>query len=545
MRSSFKAPLMIRYAALLLLLLMSPVRIVAEDAIGRLPESSATKQEEAPVTLDGAPLFKLRGLSSLPAKGRAEAVSERIERIASDHSFPVADLKVIEEKEYATITAGNIVIVRITNADALYEGLRERQLLAAAHLSAIKSAIERYRLERTSNYLLGQSALALGASVLFMLALIIGGRLTARLQKSVNRGFQKQLDQLEEKSYQIVSSERLQRVWEGVINGFFALMALLAGILWLDFVLNLFPWTRAAAAWIVSSLLSPLQTMWTNVLDAFPGIVFILALALFTRYILKLTTLFFNGVASGRITITGFDSNWALPTYKLVRIALIALALVIAYPYIPGSESEAFKGISIFFGVLASIGGASIVANNLAGYALIYRKAFVQGDRVKIGDVTGEVISMGQQATHLRTPKNEEVTIPSAQIVSSPVINYSSLVKNKGLILHTTVGIGYAVPWRQVEAILLEAARRTDCLLKDPPPFVLIKSLDTFSTTYELNAHSDKPHEMEKQYHALHQNILDVFNEYGVQIMTPAYEGDPEKPLVVPKERWFIPPFNQ
>jgi small-conductance mechanosensitive channel len=164
------------------------------------------------------------------------------------------------------------------------------------------------------------------------------------------------------------------------------------------------------------------------------------------------------------------------------------------------------------------------------------------GDRIRVGDVLGDVVAMRQQVTLLRTPKNEEVIIPSSMILSSHVINYSSLAREKGLILHTTVGIGYETPWRQVEAMLIEAANRAEGLLREPPPFVLQKSLGDFCVTYEINVYCDRPQEMAKLYTALHRNILDVFNEHGVQIMTPAYEGDPEQPKVVPKEQWYAAP---
>ena len=167
------------------------------------------------------------------------------------------------------------------------------------------------------------------------------------------------------------------------------------------------------------------------------------------------------------------------------------------------------------------------------------------GDRIKVEGVVGDVVEIRQQATHLRTPKNEEVTIPSAKILGSEVVNYSSLARDRGLILHTTVGIGYDTPWRQVEAMLLEAARRAEGLLREPSPFVLQKELGEFNVTYELNVYCDQPQEMGRLYSRLHQSILDVFNEYGVQIMTPSYEGDPESPKVVPQAQWFAPPAKK
>jgi len=185
-----------------------------------------------------------------------------------------------------------------------------------------------------------------------------------------------------------------------------------------------------------------------------------------------------------------------------------------------------------------------MVANSLAGYTLIYRRAFKVGDRIKVGDVVGDVVEMRQQVTHLRTPKNEEVTIPSSMILNSHVVNYSSLASENGLILHTAVGIGYETPWRQVEAMLIEAANRTKGLKREPPPFVLQTDLGDFAVTYEINAYCEKPQEMARLYTALRRNILDVFNEHGVQIMTPNYVADTQQPKVVPNEQWYAAPAS-
>jgi small-conductance mechanosensitive channel len=221
---------------------------------------------------------------------------------------------------------------------------------------------------------------------------------------------------------------------------------------------------------------------------------------------------------------------------------VLVLVAVIAYPYIPGSSSDAFKAISLFIGVLLSLGSSSFLSNLIAGYSLTYRRAFRMGDRVKIGEIVGDIIAVRLQVTHVRTLKNEEVIIPNSQILNSEVTNYSSMAHQPGVILHTTIGIGYETPWRQVEAMLLIAAQRTPGTLKVPAPFVLQKSLGDFAIVYELNVYSNDEHSMPRQYTALHHQILDIFNEYGVQIMTPAYERDPDAPKVVPKQQWFSPP---
>jgi small-conductance mechanosensitive channel len=200
--------------------------------------------------------------------------------------------------------------------------------------------------------------------------------------------------------------------------------------------------------------------------------------------------------------------------------------------------------VSLFLGVMVSLGSSSLVSNLIAGYTMTYRRAFRLGDRVKIGDVVGDVTQTRLQATHVRTLKNEEVVIPNATILNGEVTNYSALARTDGLILHTTVGIGYEIPWRQVEAMLLLAAARTPGLLAEPRPFVLQKGLGDFAVSYEINAYTHEAQAMTRIYADLHRGILDVFNEYGIQIMTPAYEGDPAEPKVVPKERWHAAPAD-
>jgi small-conductance mechanosensitive channel len=194
--------------------------------------------------------------------------------------------------------------------------------------------------------------------------------------------------------------------------------------------------------------------------------------------------------------------------------------------------------------VVFSLSSTSAVSNTIAGYTLTYRRAFKVGDRVQIGETTGDVIQIRHQVTHVCSLKNEEVIIPNSSILNTHVINYTSLARQRGLILHTTVGIGYETPWRQVEAMLMLAAGRTSGLLQDPPPFILQKALGDFCVTYELNVHTDRPKDGPRLYAELHRNILDVFNEYGIQIMTPAYEGDPEEPKLVPKDKWFEAPAS-
>jgi small-conductance mechanosensitive channel len=277
-------------------------------------------------------------------------------------------------------------------------------------------------------------------------------------------------------------------------------------------------------------------------LGALPGLAFIAVLAAVVRFVLRLTRLFFDAVQGGSIALRNFEAEWAPATFRIVRLAILAFAVVIAYPYIPGSDSGAFKGVSILLGVLFSLGSSSFLSNIVAGHAMTYRRAFRVGDCVKIGDALGQVIEMRVLVTHLRTFKNEEVIIPNSTVLTSNVTNYTRAASEHGLTLHLTVGIGYETPWRQVEAMLLIAASRTEGILESPKPYVLERGLGDFCVTYEINVFVRDALRMLHTLAALQRNVLDVFNEYGVQIMTPAYEADPQAPKLVPKDHWFDAP---
>jgi len=312
-------------------------------------------------------------------------------------------------------------------------------------------------------------------------------------------------------------------------------------LLYFGFVLAQFPWTRSLSGNMVAFALVPLRVLGGGLVASIPSLVFLTVLFVVVRLVLRVIRLFFDAVRDRTVTIGEFEPEWAEPTYKILRLAVIAFALIVGYPYIPGSSTAAFQGITVFIGIVFSLGSSAAIGNIIAGYMMTYRRALKVGDRVKIGDTVGDVIDTRLQVTHLRSLKNEEIIIPNSQIMNGEVLNYSSLARETGLILHTEVGIGYDTPWQQVEAMLLAAAERTEGLAKTPPPFVLEKRLGDFAVTYELNAYCNDVKAMMPLYAALHRNILDVFNACGVQIMTPAYEGDPSEPKVVPPEKWHAP----
>jgi small-conductance mechanosensitive channel len=341
---------------------------------------------------------------------------------------------------------------------------------------------------------------------------------------------------------------RADRIWAGMrslLLGLRTLVVVATALAYVGFVLGQWPQTRDLSGSMGDFILGPLRVIGGGIVANIPRLVFLTVLFFVIRLTLRLIRLFFEAVGRGAVQLRGFDRDWTDSTYKLIRVAVVAFGLVIAYPYIPGSQSEAFKGVSLFLGIIFSLGSSSAVSNLIAGYMLTYRRAFKPGDRVKIGDAVGEVIEMRLQVTHLKSIKNEEIIIPNSKILADEVVNYSSLAQQRGLILHTEVGIGYETPWRQVEAMLLSAAERTSGVLREPRAFVLVKRLGDFAVTYELNGYIRDVSAIYPTYTAMHRNILDVFNEYGVQIMTPAYEGDPTAPKIVAPKDWYAAPASR
>jgi small-conductance mechanosensitive channel len=524
----------ISWLALLLLAWPAVLQAQEQERAGELPTT-------APVVVDGEELFRVRGVSSYPAHERAAAIARAIREAANDPSFDPRSVRIEPVDFGARIMAGPRRLMVVVDADSQGEGVRP-SVLASLYAQRISRAIGDYRKARLPGALrgawlgaaLGLVALALGVALVFWL----GRRLDRLLENRLRRHVQA----LEDRSFRIVDS---QRIWSGV-RGTVRLLRALAVLamlyVFLSVVLARFPWTRGIAGKLAGYALTPLHTMGTAFVSYIPNLIFLAILYFVLRTVIRLARVFFESIEHGTITLANFEPEWAVPTYRIVRLLIVAFGVVIAYPFVPGSESAAFKGVSLFLGVMFSLGSSSAVSNIIAGYLLTYRRAFKLGDRIRIGDKVGAVSATRVQVTHLTTPKNEELIIPNATILNSEVINYSTIARTEGLILHTTVGIGYDTPWRQVEAMLLIAAANTEGVLAEPAPFVNQLALGDFAVTYELNVYVREPHRMLALYSALHRNILDVFNEHGVAIMTPAYEGDPEQPKVVPKDQWFTAP---
>jgi small-conductance mechanosensitive channel len=495
----------------------------------------------APVVLDGEVLFRLRGQSAIPARYRANQVKERIIQVADDPGLDPADIRVETMEDRVALMIGDQRLVLLFPADAEIEQI-PLTLVANAARDRIVHAVKQYRELRSRDRLLRNTGILAGITILAALLFWGISALFDWLNRLVERRVKRHIKQLEQASHRVIDAGQIWGWFGGGLRVLRALTLLALAMIWLETALGLYPWTKPLAQQLFQLVLDPLKQMAGGIIDSLPDLIFLAVLTVVIRFILRVVRTFFERVDRGWIRLQTFDRDLALPTYRIIRVVILVFGLVIAYPYIPGSDSQAFKGMSIFFGVILSIGSSSFIANIIAGYSLIYRRAFREGDRIRVGELEGVVVDMKTMNTRIRSLKNEEIDIPNSILLGSAVINFSSYQRDPGLILHTEVGIGYDVSWRQVEAMLLEAAKRTDGLLNEPAPFVLQKSLGDFTVVYQLNAYCNDAARMNALYSSLHGNVQDVFNEYGVQIMSPNYVADPEQSKLVPPEQWYTAP---
>ncbi len=493
---------------------------------------AATLPDGAPVMLDGIELFRVRGVSAYPAARRAAEVEQALRSVARDASIDPESGRVVPADGRLQIIFGNRRVIDLYPADAALEQA-DLAVLADVFLKRSIEAVTRWRDDRSRQSLMRSTlwllGIALGAAVLVaLLSLMLG-----RLHRFVERRVRQQLEELERSSRRVFDATQAWAFMGGLVQFFRWLSIIVVVLVAADVALSLYPWTRPFARDVFDIVLDPIRTMGFGFLRALPDLAFLAILFVLVRYLLRVVRAWFRRVASGRIRLDNFDQDLAMPTYGIIRVAAIVFGLVVAYPYIPGSSSEAFKAVTVFLGLIFSIGSTSFIANIIAGYSLIYRRAFNEGEVVRIGEIMGTVIDRRMLVTSIRTPKNELVNIPNATISTSNVVNYSGQAAEGRLVLHTEVGIGYDTPWREVHGLLLDAARRTEGLLSTPAPFVLQKSLGDFAVTYELNVYCANADGMPRLYSDLHANVQDAFNERGVQIMSPHYMADPPEPKIV------------
>lgn len=461
--------------------------------------------------------------TSTPSE-RAKHITEKIRRLYEDPNFNVDSLTIVESEYAVDLVYQDIIVTSVSPEDAaIYDlSLREISEEAKRRISkSINNAIEEFKITRILYRILY-------TCIVFLVALLLYWLLNkgyVSIFKYLKKNRAKLLKNLTYKDYTFLTAEQELRSILVLLKGIRLFLYFALGYAVLSIGFSIFPLTRGWADALLGLVWSPFRSIFFAVWDYFPNLVTISVISLVMYYFIRFVRYIFVEIETEKLKLSGFHSDWAMPTFSIVRVLLYAFTVVLIFPYLPGSDSNIFRGVSVFIGILFSLGSSSAIANMVAGIVITYMRPFKIGDRIKIADITGIVLEKTLLVTRVRTIKNEEITIPNSSVLSGNTTNFSSFAKTDGLILHTTVTIGYDVPWRDTHSALLEAAHRTELVLKQPAPFVFQTSLDDFYVSYQLNAFTNESIGMARIYSELHQNIQDVFFERGIEIMSPHYRA--------------------
>jgi len=331
------------------------------------------------------------------------------------------------------------------------------------------------------------------------------------------------LGHLKSKSLSLIFEDKLIDILKLLFRLVYYAILIFAAYIYMTLLFSFFSFSRTWSGLLFGYITSPIKSAFSALIGYLPNLFAVIVIFFIIKYLLKLIQMVFSAIEREVIVVPNFYKDWAMPTFKIVRFLIIVFGAIVIFPYLPGSNSPFFQGISIFVGVLFSLGSTSAISNIVAGVVLTYMRPFKEGDVVKISDTLGKVIEKTLLVTRIRTIKNVDITVPNSMVLSSHIVNYSSSSQDSHLILHTNFSMGYTVPWRQVHELLIKAALMTEDILPEPAPFVLQKALDDYYTSYELNAYTSCPQKMMATYSEMHKNIQDVFIEAGIDLVAPHF----------------------
>ncbi|MDR2118503.1 MAG: mechanosensitive ion channel family protein [Tannerellaceae bacterium] len=490
-----------------------------------------------PVVVEGDTLFHIHsGQGGLSAERRAENARTAILE-AGKQLFFGSDTLHIEEGAYLTdIMCGEKVLISITDRDAASTGI-SRPELAGKYFAPISAKIGELR----KTYGIWQTAKRTGLFVLIVgvqaLLIMLTNYAFRKLRRRIIRLRQSRLKPIVIRDYEFLNTRRQSLIllfFSKVLKWVLIFIQLLFTI---PMLFSVFPQTKSIAFTLFSYVFEPVKMILRSVIHYIPNLFIITVIYLCIRYTIRGIRYIAREIESGKLKINGFYPDWAQPTFNIVRFLLYAFMIAMIYQYLPGSQSDIFKGISVFVGLIVSLGSTTVIGNIIAGFVITYMRPFRVGDRIKLNDTEGHVIEKTPFVTRLRTPKNEIVTIPNSFIMSSHTTNFSASAREYGLIIHTDVGSGYEVPWQQVHQLLIKAALETPGIEHQPKPFVLETALADSYPIYQINAYVKNADHLPKIYSDLNQRIHDAFQEAGLELLLPHYYAQRDgNPLAMPPE---------
>jgi len=479
-------------------------------------------------------------IGSLSAEERAQIITVRLHELYNSFLVKNDTLAIINNGQSLEMYFNDKIILSITELDELWFE-KSKEDIANSYKGKILADIAQFKEDKS--FIKTLKEIGLTVLVICIQIIVIFG---------INRLFRKKINValwnkrgawfngIKIRNHEILNQNRQASaiIFLFKLLRYFIIVLIL--YLSVPILFSIFPLTQRFAEVLFGYIINPLKNIGISFLGYIPELITIIVIFVLTRYILKLLKYIALEIEAERFSLPGFYPDWARPTYNIIKLLILAFMFIVIFPYLPGSDSSIFKGVSVFIGIVFSLGSSSVIGNVVAGLVITYMRPFKIGDRIKIGDVVGNVTEKTPFVTRIRTPKKEFITIPNSNILSSNVINYSNSKLQGGLIVHTTVTIGYDVPWRQVQQILINAAKKTSNLNLSIAPFVLQTSLDDFYVSYQLNAHTNEPDKQPQIYNELHQNIQDGFNEAGIEILSPHYKASRDgNAMTIPKE--YIP----
>jgi small-conductance mechanosensitive channel len=485
-------------------------------------------------------------IAGFSAKDRVTGAMERIELALQAERQPAISTEPAAEGTVRVLLGGKHAFL-VTRVDIDESAGESTDVVARAAVSRLEQALVERTEQATPGYLARAVAVSLAATLLAGLLLLLLVRLRRWALQRIGAAASAHSVGLKVAGVPIFSTDNVLMLTRPLPGLLVWLAALLLAWAWLSFVLRSFPYTRPWGEHLGAELLGILGGSGAAALDALPGLLVVAVVVVVARSAQRILNVFFQKVERGRLHLGGLDPDTAGPTRRVVGVAIWIFAIAMAYPYLPGAQTEAFKGLSVLLGLMVSLGAASVVGQAFSGLILMYNRAYRVGDYVRIGTTEGTVTALNTFVTHIRTGLGSDILVPNAIVMASGITNYSGIVKGAGFVIDTVVTIGYSTPWRQVHAMLLEAARRTPDVAAVPAPGVRQTSLSDFYVEYRLIAYTpaEQPRARAEVLSDLHASIQDVFNEHGVQIMSPHYVLDPKEPQVVPREKWHEPPARK
>jgi len=478
----------------------------------------------------------------IPLAERADIAKKRIAAMLDRGGAGVVSVEKVPQG--AVIKIDGALAFVLANEDVDQLGGEALDAVAGDAKRVLEQVIAETHEARSARFLVEAAMWAGGATVVYLCVLWILRALGRAMSRRMLLLASRTVGQIKIGGTEFLHRGRAIRIVRRLLQAGFWAIVLLLTYEWIGFVLGRFPYTRAWGEQLNAFLVDMTVNVLVAVARAIPDLLVAVAIFFAARGITGVLRGFFEGVQSGRVRVGWLDADSARPTRRLADIAVWVFALVMAYPYIPGSDTEAFKGLSVLLGLMVSLGASGIVGQAASGLILMYTRTFRPGEYVRVGEQEGTIVEMGMFTTRVRTGLGEELTLPNSMVLGTVTKNYSRTVKGRGFVLDTAVTIGYDAPWRQVHAMLVEAARRTEGVLADPAPRVFQTALSDFYVEYRLvcQAVQTEPRPRAEVLSSLHANVQDVFNEHGVQIMSPHYLGDPAVEKVVPKEKWYAAP---